>query len=220
MRPLQSASIGNKKEHRYFGWSSGRIRRRAWGPVGNRPPPPVHSMSAFWQVHHGARDPAAARRFAHPPTMQLCWPIVQQRPTGGGHGDSLARRPGTDWPLRFPGCAPPVDLPPAILRCFGRATVCYVDRSVGSPHRPGTLSGTGQRLFPPPFHAHTSDPTPITPVKGTYSGKIESLESQHAKLRMRSKPSTNQSWKFDNQLYVIKTSYRLGTGEQPYRFPA
>jgi len=32
-------------------------------------------------------------------------PIIQQRPTGAG-SNSSARRPGAEWPLRFPGHAP------------------------------------------------------------------------------------------------------------------
>ena len=106
MRPLQSLSIGNKKEHWDFGRSSGRVWRQAWGLLypasgaSRRSCLPVGSTSVFWQVHHGAGDPAAARRFARLSSLVVDWLSSSVR-----HGNSQSRRPG---PLRFFGRSPPV----------------------------------------------------------------------------------------------------------------
>jgi len=43
--------------------------------------------------------------------------------------------------------------------------------SIGQEHRRGPASNR-----PPPLRTPASDPTPITPVKGTYSAEVESLD--------------------------------------------
>jgi len=130
-------------------------------PVGDRVPPP-RCTSAFWQVRHGAGDPAAARRFTRPSRPRRR-PIVQRRPTVGG-GDSPVRRPGADGRCASP-VALPLDPPPSRFR---RATASYVDRpqaAMGSRHRPGTAPGPASN-HPSPLHAPLhGDPTPITQVK-------------------------------------------------------
>ena len=76
--------------------------------------------------------------------------IVQRCPMGAG-GDSPTHRMGPmaiALPRSCSLCSP---LPLAILRHFGRAAARYVDRSMGSPHRPGTASGTCRRSPPSPL---------------------------------------------------------------------
>jgi len=115
--------------------------------------PPSRCTSAFWQVRHGAGDPAAARGFTRPSLP---------RPTGG---DAVIPRPIVRGPMVvvLPRSRSPV-LPPGR---FGRATTDYVDRpqaALGSRHRLGTAPGpAGDR--PSPLRAPTGDPTPITRVK-------------------------------------------------------
>jgi len=93
-------------------------------------------------------------------------------------GDSPAHRLGADRPLRIPSlpCSPP-----AVLRRLGAPPpAMLIDRwgpGIGREQRQGPAS---DRL--PPLRAHTDDPTSIMSGKGTYSGEIESLECQRAKL--------------------------------------
>jgi len=131
--------------------------------AGRRSRPPLHSTSAFWQVCHSARDAATACSFARPSSPRHR-PVVQRHLTGPG----IIHHPGADRPLRFPGSAPTLAPSPAVLG------VPPPTMSIGSRHRPGTALGTaGDR--PPPSRP-SGDPTPITPVKGTYSREIESLD--------------------------------------------
>jgi len=119
--------------------------------------------------------PAVSR--AYPPATSTDCPVASD-----GGGSTVISRPAV-WGL-ISHCASPVTIPPyppAVLRRFGRATAGYVDRSqaaMGSRHllgSPGTAScPAGNR--PPSLRAPVGDPTPITPVKGTYSGEIESLD--------------------------------------------
>jgi len=102
----------------------------------------------------------------HAPIHPCRRPIVQRRPTRAD-GDSPASCPGADRPLHFPVTLTLKPPPPAVLRRFGRAAASYVDRSMASWHRPGTASGS---------LSLGRNPTLITPVKGTYSGEIESLD--------------------------------------------
>jgi len=108
MRLLQSASIGNKKDHWDVGRSTGHVRRWACGfpvPWGQSaiasPRPPSRSQPMFSQQWRPGRWPP------------FCMPIrprrrltVQRRPTGAG-GNLPACHLGADWPLYFPGHAPP-----------------------------------------------------------------------------------------------------------------
>ena len=173
MRPLHSASIANKKEHWDVGWSPGRI----WwgGPVdflylasGQRSRPPHHVPSLRFDTCTMAPE----TRPWNLPILPWRRLIVQRCPMGAG-GNSPTHRMGSmaiALPRSCSLCSP---LPLAILRHFGRAAARYVDRSMGSPHRPGIASGTCRRS-PPPLCASASDPTPNTSVKGMYSGEIES----------------------------------------------
>ena len=70
-----------------------------WGPVGDRVSL-SRSTSAFRQVHHGAGDPAAARRFARLSSL-----VVDRLSSSVRHGNSQSRHPG---PLRFFVRSPPV----------------------------------------------------------------------------------------------------------------
>ena len=152
------------------------------------------------------RRPSCCTPFCAPvlPRRRL---VVQRRPTWGrGHGDAPARRPGADRPFRIPGHAPSVGPSPGRFATFW-VRHCPLCRSID-----GVLASAGNSVGSQPaipLCAHIVDPTPITPVKGTYSGEIESLKSQHVKLRMRSEPPTNRSWKFDNRLYFFKTAHRF-----------
>jgi len=115
--------------------------------------------------------PAVLR--ANPPATST---IVPRRPTGRGkgwHGDSPARRPQADRPLRIPSrspCSPQpfcdvsgVPLPAMLIDRWGPG--------VSQEQRWGPA---GDRL---PLRVSTGDPTPIMPVNGTlYSGEIESLD--------------------------------------------
>ena len=68
----------------------------------------------------------------------------------------------------------------------------------------------GRRSPPPPLRAHAGDPTPITPVKGTYSGEIESFDRDpgvatldpggNATSRDLAFPVTNTVRKYENNL--------------------
>ena len=131
----------------------------------------------------------------------VTWSIVHRRPTA-------IPRPIV-WGL-IGHCASPVSpvapQPFCDVWMHHRPLCWLID---GSRHWSGTASGASQRSPTPPLRAHTDDPASITSGKGTYSGEIESLECQRAKLWMRSEPATNWSRKFDNRLYVFKTSYRF-----------
>jgi len=109
-------------------------------------------------VCHGARDPAAARRFTPitRPSRLRRRPIVQRRLKGGG-GDSPARCSGGRWPLRFPGRDPPVP-PPAVLGVPLPAMLIVRRRQWGHIIDRERLR---VRSVTPP----AGDPTPITQVK-------------------------------------------------------
>jgi len=61
----------------------------------------------------------------------------------------------------------PVTLSLAVLRRFWHATTGYVDRP---------QAAMGSRHWRSPLRSPAGDPTPITLVKGMYSGKIKSLD--------------------------------------------
>ena len=106
-------------------------------PVGNRVSP-SRCTSAFWQVRHGAGDPATARRFKRASPRDIDWLSSDVRREGGG-GDSPARHPRADS-----RCTSPVALPRTLHPDrFEHATAGYVDRPQagwGSRHRPGTAA--------------------------------------------------------------------------------
>ena len=119
-------------------------------------------------MRHGTGDLAAAR-FTQPSDHDVdqLSSSVRRR-----HGNSPARCPGADQPLRFPGCATPVA--PNVSGMPPPAMAMSIDRwcpGIGlEPHR--GLAGD----CPFPVHAPTGDRTPVTPIKGMlYSGEIGSL---------------------------------------------
>ena len=144
-----------------------------WGPVGNRVP---HRAPRLW-FDKCATVPEtqllSADVRAHPPTTLTDCPATSTR--GGGARRFPSRRPETDRPLRFPGRTSPVAPSPGRFATFWGAPppVMSINRSMGSRHRPVTVSGPASD-HPPPLRASTGNPTPFTPVKGTHSGEIES----------------------------------------------
>ena len=171
MRPLQSASIGNKKDHWYVGRSSGRIRRRACGlpylASGGQLHPPGRVPSLFFDVCVTAPEtrPLPVVLRAHPTPQHR--PIVQWRLTGGT-AIPPSRHPRGWSAIVLSRYAPPVAPSPGRFATF-RARCC-VDRLMGSRHQELHRGPAGDR--PPLCCAHAGDPTPIMPVKGRYSGKI------------------------------------------------
>jgi len=138
-------------------------------PVSDRVPP-SRCTSEFWQVCHGAGDPAATRRFT-PPSRPRRRPIVQRCPKEGG-GDSPVRRPGADGCCASP-VAIPRTLPPAVLGAPLPAMLIVRRR------RWGPIIGREQR------RGQAGDRSPSRPRwwsnsdhagKSTFSGKIESLD--------------------------------------------
>jgi len=116
------------------------------------------------------RSPAAARLSrAHLPATLIDCPAAFR-----GHGDSPARRPRAAQPLRFPGRAAPVPSLSPILQRFRRAAARYVDQS--SAGGDGVPASVGNGVEGRPAIQ------PITPVKGTYSGELESIETQELRL--------------------------------------
>ena len=167
---LQSASTRNEKEHWDFGWSSGRIRRRAWGIpyslVGSRVPSSL-ATSALWLVCYGAGDPAAARHFVCPSSHDVDW-----LSRGVRRGEGARRCPG---PSSRGWSAIPHSRSRSLSRPLTRpfCDVLGVPLPAMSIDRWGPGMSREQRREPagdPPLCAHTVDPTPITPVKVTYSG--------------------------------------------------
>ena len=141
-------------------------------PVSDRIPL-LHFQSAFQQVRHCAGDPAAARHFMCPSAR-----IIDRLSSGVQRGRAVIPRPVVVVPGPIGHCASLVLFPlplPVVLWRFRHATASCVDRSMGSPHQPETAWDTGRRS-PLPLRAPAGDPTLITPVKGTYSGKIASLD--------------------------------------------
>jgi len=94
MRPLQSASIGNKRDRRCW-----PIQKRAWSlpyPASGssqRQSHPCRTLRLHFELTHAPRRlrPGRCPPFCMP-IRPRCRPIVQWRPMGGG--DSPARRPG------------------------------------------------------------------------------------------------------------------------------
>jgi len=121
-------------------------------------------------MHHGARDPAAARvSRAHSARD------VNRLSSGIRRGEALIPRPVVRGPTAtvLPRSRSPVPSPGR----FGCATTRYVDRpqaAMGSRHRPGTAPGpVGDR--PPPSRPRRRSNSDHA-GKSTYSGKIESLD--------------------------------------------
>ena len=85
-------------------------------------------------------QPLHAVSRAHPPTTSTSCPAASNG--GGRRFPSLPS--GGRSAIALPWSPPPT----AVLRRFGHTAARYVDRSMGSPHWPGTVSGTGRR--PPP----------------------------------------------------------------------
>ena len=101
--------------------------------------------------------PAISR--AHPPASLTDCPA----PSNGGGAISLARLPGADQLLHFLSHASLCSPSPGRFATF-RACYCPLCRSID-----GVPAGDAPLCVP------AGDPAPITPVKGTYSGKVESL---------------------------------------------
>jgi len=115
--------------------------------------PACISMRAPWLQTPGHCLPFCA------PICPRCRLIVQWRPTGRGGG--AISRPVVRVPIRH--CASPVAPPD----CFVTFWACH--RSLWEWHlRPASC--------PLPLRAPAGDLTPITSVKGTYSGEIKSLD--------------------------------------------
>jgi len=136
-------------------------------PVGNRGPP-SRCTSAFWQVHHGAGDLAAARRFTRPSRPRRR-PIVQRRPTGEAV---------IPWPI-VPGpmaVALSRSRPPAVLGAPPRAT------SIVRRRRWGPVIGRGRRqvrpvIAPPPSHPRRRSNSDHA-GESTYSGRNRESRSR------------------------------------------
>jgi len=137
MRPIQSASVGNKKEHWDFGRSSGHVRRWAWGLLypasGGRSviASPRRTPCLCFDRCAMALDtrPLPAVLCAHPPAMSNECPAASNG--GGAWGGTAIPRPIVLGSIGH--CASPVALPlypPAVLRRSGHATAHYVDRSI------------------------------------------------------------------------------------------
>jgi len=105
-------------------------------------------------------------------------PTVLRAHTPATSTDCPAASDRGQWPLHFPSrpvlwlfCDVSRVPPPTVL----------IDQR-GPLYWPGTVSGTGWQS-PPPLRTPAGNPTPKTPVKGTYSGKIESrLKTQELRL--------------------------------------
>jgi len=120
---LQSASIGNKKDHWHVGRSFGRVWLQACrfpvtgvrSAITSPPSRPSLCFDMCAMVPETWALPTVSR--AHPPATSTDCPVVRQ----GGGGNSPAYRPGADWLLRFPGRALPVALSPG---CFATSQAC------------------------------------------------------------------------------------------------
>jgi len=104
MRPLQSASIVNKKDHSHVGRSFGHVWRWACGlpyaEAGRQSRPPVAFPACISTCASQHWKPGHCPPF-HAPIRPWRRPIIQQHPTRAG-GDSPARRLGS-----IGHCAPP-----------------------------------------------------------------------------------------------------------------
>ena len=163
MRPLQSASIVNKKDHSHVSRSFGRVWRRAYG---------LPYAEASRQSRPAVAFPACVSTCApqhwrpghcppfHAPIHPRHWPIIQQHPTGVC-GDSPARRLGADRPLRSP-----LQHPGRFVTFRARRRLLC--RSIdGVATSAGNSIGDWPEIAPRPSRP-TGNPTPITPVKGGY----------------------------------------------------
>jgi len=135
-------------------------------PVGDRGPQ-SRCTSAFWQVHHGAGDLAAARRFTRPSRPRRR-SIVQRRPTGEAV---------IPWPVvRGPMVVALSRSPPGR---FGRTTASYVDcpqAAMGSRYRPGTAPGPASDR-PSPLHPRRRSNSDHA-GESTYSGRNRESRSR------------------------------------------
>ena len=120
--------------------------------------PPLRCTSAFWQVRHGAGDPAAARRFTRPSRPR---PAASD---GGGGGDSPARRPGANG-----RCAPPY--PPAVLG-VPLLTMLIVRRRRWGPVISWERSRVRLMIAPPPSRPRRRSNSDHA-RKSLYSGEID-----------------------------------------------
>ena len=131
-----------------------RPRAGLWSPIPSigSAIAPSRCTYAFWQVRHGARDPADARRFTRPS------PRVERRPTGGGRrwfpGPSSRGR----WPLCFHGHAPPYS-PLAVLG-VPLPTMLIVCRRHWGPVIGWERRRVRPVIAPPPFA-----PPPVTQLR-------------------------------------------------------
>jgi len=102
-------------------------------------------------------DPATARCLActHPPATSTDCPAASDG--GEGHGDSLARRPGTDQPLRFPGRAPSE----ALSGHFATFGACHHRLCQSSAGGDGVPASAGNSVRDRP----AIDPPPLRPCR-------------------------------------------------------
>ena len=168
MRPLQSASIVNKKDHSHVGRSFGRVWRRACGlpyaEAGRQSRPPSRSQPVFRHVRHSTGNPATARHFTRPSARD-----IDRLSSSIQRGRAAIPRP-TVWGRS--AIALPLQ-PPGRFVTF-RARCRPLCRPINGV---ATLAGNNIRDRPEIApRTHTGDPTPIMPVKGRYYGEIESLD--------------------------------------------
>jgi len=107
-------------------------------PVGDRVSP-SRCTSAFWQVHHGAGDAAAARRFTRASPRDVDWLSSGVRREGGG-SHSPARRPWADSRCTSRRAPPYPPRPFWARNCRPMLIVCRRD---GVPSSAGNGAGSG-----------------------------------------------------------------------------
>jgi len=139
-------------------------------PVGDRIPP-SRCRSTFWQVRRGTGDLAAARSFTCPSSRDVDW-----FSSGIRRRRAWVPRSAVWGPIGH--CISPVA--PPVAPSHGRfvtfrAHHCPLCRSIDGVSTSARNGVWDQPVIVPP-HTCAGDPTQITPIKGTYSGKIESLD--------------------------------------------
>jgi len=147
-------------------------------------------------VCHGARDPAAVSQCACPSAHDTDRLSSNIRTGGGGTAIPL---PSPDRPLRFPGRTSPVAPSPGR---FGCATACYVDQSMGSRHRPVTVSGAGQRSPPSPSRLHWQS-------NSVHTSKRYALRRNRVSIETRNCNSGIQYNKNSAKQQIITNRFRL-----------
>ena len=130
----------------------------AWrlGPVSDRVPPPVAIHICILTGAPRRRRPGCYPPFrVHPSARDVnrLSSSIQWR----GHGDSPARRPGTDRPLRFLSRTPSVALPSG---CFAKFWACHRRLCRSSAGGDGVLASAGNSVEDRPAIASPFAPLP------------------------------------------------------------